>query len=242
LFELEIEKRKTQINRKPTRPKLPNPSPTRFLLGSTHSLPARPTLPPCWTRPLGLPPHPGLPRSRLSQRLGPARHLRSTARSLTRTPAQPPASYRLARGPRPSLAHLAAAVSRPPAQRAGLRPALSLHPGPIGRRRSARAARYAADQRGPLVGPVFSPFLLRGATNSARLAGDLARAPSGTDAQDPAPSFKPPDPLRLSQSNRTPPATLAHRPSELRVEQSPHAAGKRARHRFSPPPATQSSP
>ena len=43
MFELEIEKRKTQINRKPTRPKLSNPSPTRFLLGATHSLPARPS-------------------------------------------------------------------------------------------------------------------------------------------------------------------------------------------------------
>ena len=70
MFELEIEKRKTQINRKPTRPKLSNPSPTRFLLGPTHSLPARPNphqtpqpspmLPLCWARPLGLPQHPGL--------------------------------------------------------------------------------------------------------------------------------------------------------------------------------------
>ena len=135
MFELEIEKRKTQINRKTSpaqaaKPQ-PNPLPSRPNPLSSREAQSTPTLPLCWARPLGLPPHPGLPRSRLSQRLGPARHLRSTARSLTRTPAQPPASYRLARGPRPSLAHLAAAVSRPPAQRAGLRPALlSLPAGP----------------------------------------------------------------------------------------------------------------
>jgi len=60
------------------------------------------------------------------------------------------------------LAHLAAAVSRPPAQRAGLRPALSLHPRA---HRSALLARTAfacsaTDRAAPPVSAPSSTFLL----------------------------------------------------------------------------------
>ena len=135
MFELEIEKRKTQINRKPTRPKLPNPSPTRFLLGPTHSLPARPN-PHRTPRPRFLSVGPGssaslrTPACPAHGSVSGSAQLATSALPRAHSPAHrpslpPPTAWRV--DPDRPLAHLAAAVSRSPARVAAQpRPATSL--------------------------------------------------------------------------------------------------------------------
>ena len=228
MFEIEIGNRVKIGKGKPTQQ--PKPSPTTLAQPSTSSRPAHPS-----TAQFG--PLPSVPggSARAPLPLGPRR--------VPKPRLHPPRRARsLARGPRPTLAHLAAAVSRLPHRALAHAPLSPCTPDPSvgaaqpapratpltsGARLSAPSSppSFSAAQRTPPVSPEISP----------------ARPVAWTPRTQPL-HLNPLTPCASPQSNRTPPATLAHRPSELRVEQSPHAAGKRARHHFSPPPATQSSP
>ena len=192
-----MEKENQPNNPNPVQQPWPNPAPQAV----------RPTLPPAQFGPL--PSFPG-GSARAPLPLGPRR--------VPKPRLHPPRRARsLARGPRPTLAHLAAAVSRPPAQHAGLHPTLvSLMPWP---RTSVlpSLARNASPQSSP---------------------GILPRPSRGRTRRDPCSSYILPPPPRGTLRPHLPipqPSDPSHsHPATSASEQGP--TPPRSRCSLAPPP------
>ena len=160
MFEIEIGNRVKVGKGKPVQQPWPNPAPQAV----------RPTLPPAQFGPL--PSFPG-GSARAPLPLGPRRVPKPRLHPLRRARL----SYRLARGPRPTLAHLAAAVSRLPHSALACAPLSPCTPGPsVGAAQPApRATPLTSGAR--LSAPSSPPFLLQRA-NGKRFPRRRSRRPS----------------------------------------------------------------